>query len=66
MSREQKERLHVRICTLSGEKLQGLLDLISKEAPEALVTPSEDEVEIDLSVLPSSKLWILYDYCNKA
>ncbi len=56
MSREQKERLHVRICTLSGDKLQGL-------ATEALVTPSETEVEIDLSVLPSAKLWLLYDYC---
>jgi len=66
MSREQKERLHVRICTLSGEKLQGVLDLIAKEAPEALVTPSDTEVELDLSVLPSSKLWILYDYCNRS
>ena len=63
MSREQKERLHVRICTLSGDKLQGLIDLVAREATEALVAPSETEVEIDLSVLPSAKLWLLYDYC---
>jgi len=70
MTAQQKERLRVRICTLSATQLQGLISLLTREAPHALKSvvaeDGEEDLEIDISGLPSATLWMLDDYCKRS
>eukprot|EP01087_Luapelamoeba_hula_P010442 TRINITY_DN2770_c0_g1_i1.p1 TRINITY_DN2770_c0_g1~~TRINITY_DN2770_c0_g1_i1.p1 ORF type:complete len:224 (+),score=52.74 TRINITY_DN2770_c0_g1_i1:257-928(+) len=67
MTPVQRKKLYLGICKLGTDHLSQLLELVRKICPRALVasSPDSEEVELDLSIIPSTRLWELQEFVNR-